>query len=514
MLSGCARWVAGWTVCLMGIAPGVQADGARTGAISILEIPLSNAQTLQALQDGGYDVASVHGAVATVYASQEEVARLRAGGFAPVETGIQPDLAKVATGYHTYSSLTTDLQAYAAAHTDICRLISLGKSAENRNLWAMLITKNPDIEEDEPEFKYVSSIHGDEPVGMENCLQFINLLLSNYGSTSRITNLIDTTAIWIVPLMNPDGWQNGTRNNAAGYNLNREFPAYPDDFTGTFFDDGVPDISGYPVEVGLMMAWSAAHHFVASANFHGGACVVNYPYDDDGTADFVDAPTPDDALFRDISLRYSINNSPMYNSSEFTNGITNGAAWYVVEGGMQDWNYRYLGCNEVTIELYNTKTPASSLLTTLWNNNKESMLVYLEAVHMGVRGIITDRATGEPMKARVHVRNNAHLVFTDPAVGDYHRMLLPGTYTLVYSAPGYAPVVMDGVTVSDGSTSRVDVTLASADVNGDGEANAADVQRMVNNILGKDDSCPCDLDGGGVGATDLQGVINAVLGVF
>jgi len=513
MLKSHAEWLA--LSLMFVLAATAQADKARIGLISILEIPLPGAASLQALIDGDYDVARVREDVATVFATQEEFARLLADGFAPVEVGREPSGAKADSGYHTYATLTTALQTYAAAHTDICRLVSLGRSYENRDLWAVLIARNPDAEEDEPEFKYISTIHGNEPVGMENCIRLIDLLLTSDGTDGRITDLIDTTAIWIVPLMNPDGLVHGTRYNAQGYDLNRNFPEYPDGFTRTAFDEAAPDTSGHPVEVAHMMAWSATHHFVASANFHTGSLVVNYPYDDDDKPNYQNAPSPDDTLFRDISMRYSRNNTPMWNSTEFDNGITNGAAWYVISGGMQDWNYRYASCSEVTIELSYTFAPASSTLPTLWNNNRESMLAYLEAAHIGVRGIVTDRDTGEPLHARVRVYNNTHLVYTDPAaVGDYHRMLLPGTYALFVSSPAYVPVSIQDVAVADGAASRVDVALASGDLNGDSKTNAADVQKMVNHLLGVDESCACDVDGGGASATDLQGIINAVLGRY
>ena len=38
------------------------------------------------------------------------------------------------------------------------------------------------------------------------------------------------------------------------------------------------------------------------------------------------------------------------NQAPFTNGIVNGCAWYIVDGGEQDWVYRHTGCNEITIE--------------------------------------------------------------------------------------------------------------------------------------------------------------------
>ena len=185
------------------------------------------------------------------------------------------------------------------------------------------------------------------------------------------------------------------------------------------------------------MQWSAAHSFTLSANFHTGSLVVNYPYDNDGRGS-TDSPTPDDELFRQLAETYSSHNPPMWNSTEFTHGITNGAAWYDIVGGMQDWNYRYCSDNDVTIELSDTTWPAASQLPSFWNDNRQAMLSYLEAVHAGVRGVVTDQVTGLPLLASIEVAGNDHPVFTDPQAGDYHRMLLPGTYSLTISAPGYA----------------------------------------------------------------------------
>lgn len=72
------------------------------------------------------------------------------------------------------------------------------------------------------------------------------------------------------------------------------------------------------------MNWSNSRNFVLSANFHGGALVANYAYD--GTANHANvySASPDDALFRYISLIYSQNHAKMFRSPYFTNGITNG----------------------------------------------------------------------------------------------------------------------------------------------------------------------------------------------
>ncbi len=375
----------------------------------------------------------------------------------PIGDGAKLDLGV----YHDYAALTIALQEYAAAHPAISQLVSLGQSVQGRELWAMKITDNPAVEEDEPEVKYVSTMHGDEPVGTEMCLYLIDELLNDYATDPRITEFVDETEIWIVPLMNPDGREAGTRGNAHGVDLNRNFPDGAVSPIGNIFDGPPMDTAGRQVETVCVMEWSAEQSFSLSANFHTGALVVNYPYDNDGLGS-VFSPSPDEDLFVHVSELYSVHNAPMWNSPTFFHGITNGAAWYSITGGMQDWHYRYLSCNEVTIELSDIFWPAESTLPGYWADNGESMLSYFEAVHMGARGLVTDAVTGAPVYAAVSVEGNEHRVYTDPDVGDYHRMLLPGTYSLTFSAPGYASRTIAGVEVADGATTRLDVRLVPA----------------------------------------------------
>jgi len=372
-----------------------------------------------------------------------------------------PEPAPKAPGvYHSYASLTADLAGYVSAYPNLCSRISIGQSVEGRDLWAMKISDNPYLEEDEPEIKFVGAIHGNERLGTEMCVYFIDHLLRRYASDSRVRSLVDRTEIWIVPMMNPDGVDASPsdRENANGIDLNRDFPEGALSFLGNVFDGPAMDLTPHQPEVARMMEWSAEQSFTLAANFHTGSLVVNYPYDNDRLGN-VDSPTPDDELFEYIAQVYASHNAPMFNSTVFPGGITNGAAWYTITGGMQDWDYRYLSCNEVTVELSNTTHPAQSLLPTFWDDNRESMLAYAEAALLGIRGIVTDATTDAPVYAKVMVSRNSHPVFTDPQVGDYHRMLLPGTYTLTFAAPGYFNRTVENVVVGAAGTTRVDVHM-------------------------------------------------------
>jgi len=266
----------------------------------------------------------------------------------------------------------------------------------------------------------------------------IELLLSNYQKddsalSKRVTKLVDTVDIYIVPTMNPDGFERGTRSNANNKDLNRDFPDQ--------YNSNHNDANGRQPETAAIMSFVQAHHFVLSANFHGGSVVANYPWD--GNKNYrsgVYTACPDDAVFKQVAAVYADKHTTMRDAWEFrhNHGITNGAAWYVLYGGMQDWNYLYNGVMEITVELSEDKYPPARDLAAYWDQNRESMLAYMELVNqIGVRGVVVDAATGAPLDATIIVEEINHPVKTDPANGDYYRLLAAGSYTVKASAVGY-----------------------------------------------------------------------------
>lgn len=362
-----------------------------------------------------------------------------------------------AVEYHDYTKLTNFMHSIAAQYPNITRLFSIGKSVQNRELWGIEITDNIDVREAEPQFKYVANMHGDEVVGREMTVYLIELLCSQYGINDRITKLVDSTDIYIIPTMNPDGYERRTRGNANGQDLNRNFP---DQFTSP-----ANTKNGRQPEVVAVMNWIEQNNFVLSANYHGGAVVANYPWDGDANmVSGIVSATPDDAVFKVLATTYSNAHRVMHNSREFHGGITNGAEWYVLYGGMQDWNYKYnQGVMEITLEISDIKWPSASQLNTFWDDNREAMLTYMELVHkMGVKGTVTN-SDGQPLAANITVQGNSIAMKTNPLHGNYYRLLTPGTYTLFASATGYNTGSMQ-ITIPPNQDQQleVDFTLTNA----------------------------------------------------
>lgn len=363
--------------------------------------------------------------------------------------------------YPTYDAYVSMMYQFATDYPSLCQVHNIGFSVQGRQLLYVRISDNVAIQEDEPEVMYTSTMHGDETTGYILCLRLIDSLLSTYGTDARITDMVDEMEIWINPLANPDGtyWSGdhtvsgARRYNANSVDLNRN---YPDP------DDGQhPDGNSWQLETVAMMNFAGEHSFVISANFHGGAEVVNYPWDTWSRFH------PDDAWWQDISHQYADTaqaNSPSGYLTDLNDGITNGYAWYTITGGRQDYMNYWHHCREVTLEISGVKLLAASQLPAYWGYNRKSMLTYLEQARYGVRGVVTDVQTGLPMAALVTVvghdqSQDSSQVRTDGNVGDYHRMIEAGTYDLEFTAPGYVPQSVSSVTVTDGSVTVVDVQL-------------------------------------------------------
>ncbi len=267
--------------------------------------------------------------------------------------------------YPTPEEIEQELKSLTTQYPEISKMFSIGRSIKNRDLWVVKLSRDVGIDDDRPEFKYIANMHGDEIVGRELMVKLIKDLLFNYGRDPQITALLDSVQIYIMPSMNPDGAAKSTRGNAGYTDLNRDFP----DFT-TKDNADLPEWR--QPETQAVMNWQKQRKFVLSANFHGGAEVVNYPWDTLGEK------FPQESYVKELSLEYSNLAPYIANSSVFKNGITNGFAWYEVNGGMQDWSIKYRNDLQLTIELSKTKWPEYSKVDYYYRENRAALLKLIE----------------------------------------------------------------------------------------------------------------------------------------
>ncbi len=360
--------------------------------------------------------------------------------------------------YPTYDEYVTLMQDFVNDYPGLCELVNIKTLNSGHKILFIHINNDLSEEQNEPEFMYTASMHGNELTGYVLMLHYIDYLLSNYGTDERVTNLVDNIDVWINPLANPDGTYMGGDNtvygakrfNANGVDFNRNFPD-PD-------DGPHPDNKVYQPETMAFMDFADEHHFVMSANLHGGAELINYPWDTWKKL------TADDNWWQYVSRAFAdtihLNGANGY-FTDLDNGITNGYAWYTISGGRQDYMNYFQHCREATIELSTEKIPQASHLPGYWDYTYRSFLNYMEESAFGVRGVITDSKTGNPLKAKVYIEGHdldSSCVFSSLPVGDYHRLLKGGTYKITYSAKGYFPKTIT-VNVTDGKATIQDVKL-------------------------------------------------------
>jgi hypothetical protein len=365
--------------------------------------------------------------------------------------------------YPSYEVYVEMMYAFESEYPNLCSVSSIGTSVDGRELLVAKITDSLTVQENEPHLLYTSSMHGDEIAGFPLSLRLIDYLLSNYETDERIAHIVNNVELWINPLANPDGAYTNNNNtvfNAQRYNsnwvdLNRN---YPDPEDGPHSDG-----NQYQPETEAFMAFADSVGFDISSNFHGGAEVANYPWDTWATY-----PADYDWWLHVMNeyAGFAQDNSENGYFTSYDNGITNGYDWYEVNGGRQDYMNYFHHCREFTLEISQDKTPAGDDLPYYWDANYNSFLAYIEQSIYGVHGIVTDSLTGEPLLAEVfiasHDMDNSH-VYSNLPIGDYHRYLLTGNYTLTFSAEGYISKSVS-VDVSNNQTAVLDVQLLSNNV--------------------------------------------------
>nr|CAD7408304.1 unnamed protein product [Timema poppensis] len=119
--------------------------------------------------------------------------------------------------YHHYQELADLFKNLVLRYPNLARLHSIGKSSENRDLLVLEISENVSNRKlAEPMMKFVANMHGDETVGRQLMVFLAQYLLQNYGTDNRVTTIVNSTDIFIMPSMNPDGFEESWYNNKSG----------------------------------------------------------------------------------------------------------------------------------------------------------------------------------------------------------------------------------------------------------------------------------------------------------
>jgi carboxypeptidase T len=221
--------------------PQMSKAAADSNQLYIYRVSATSEAAAQRLFDDGFDVLENRsGTNLFVLGDDATPAKLRAAGFAPAvaeklkptgwkppSTRLVPDATAPAVapidetydgGYHTVRAQYAHLDKVAADHPDLATVVDYGDSylktrnpATGYDLKAICLTRkqsgdcalNPNAPK--PRFLLMTQIHAREIVTGDIAWRFIDHLAAGYGSNAQVTSLLDSTEVWVVPIVNPDG---------------------------------------------------------------------------------------------------------------------------------------------------------------------------------------------------------------------------------------------------------------------------------------------------------------------
>jgi carboxypeptidase T len=303
-------------------------------------------------------------------------------------------------GYRGYAAIVAELRAVAAAHPTLVTLQDLGPSWEtahnlaDRRLWAARVT-GPGSDP-RPGVVYLAAYHAREVVTPELALRALHMFVDDYGRDPLLTHLVDTRQIWIVPIVNPDGYarveagaewwrKNGNptagcgaspgtsanvvhpgvdlnRNHSFAWNAGGGASAEP---CGETYQG--PEAVSEP-ETAAIQRLLTNRPFTTLISWHSYGNLVLWPWGYQAETRGADPAL--DALGRRLARLTGYRGGP------------GGASLYLTSGELSDWAWGARGVGAVTIEVGaasdsldgNPFTPPYRNLDRYWRENKPAAL--------------------------------------------------------------------------------------------------------------------------------------------
>lgn len=274
------------------------------------------------------------------------------------------------SAYFTYDTMLKKLNEWVEKYPEICRLESIGKTHEDRDIWALKISDNPQTNEPEPAALLMGAHHAREWPSVEVPMATAKKLLEEYNENAETKRLVNEREIWIVPMVNPDGvtysmeksrmWRKNRRNNGGTYgvDLNRNY-GYQWGNVGASSSGSSDTYHGTgpfsEPESSAMRDFVIREKFQASISYHTYSELILYPF---GYG--YNIPNPDQKIFVKMASEMAqFNGYDPKNSAEL----------YPAMGDSDDYFYgdRKMLC--FTFELCSTFIPNASQIPVFTQQN-------------------------------------------------------------------------------------------------------------------------------------------------
>jgi len=286
--------------------------------------------------------------------------------------------------YHSYRELREELSDLQKRYPRQAKVYILGDSLEKRHIYALKISDNVALDEEEAEVLFLGCHHAREWISVEVPLLFGKYLLENYDQSPEVKQLVDQSEIWLVPLVNPDGleysihfyryWRKNRRLNSDGsygVDLNRNYGykwAYDD--TGS---SPLPYSAVYrgiapfsEPETKAIQDLFLKKDFQVLITYHSFSQVILYPWG------YTKEPAKEHDKLQQIAAKMA-EYIQQVNGNFYEYGQS-GQTLYLTNGDTTDWAYGTSSIPSYTIEL----PPVDELSGGFFNSEEEIDRIFQE----------------------------------------------------------------------------------------------------------------------------------------
>lgn len=365
---------------------------------TVVAFPNPGPDVLAKLAAEGWDIWQVRDDQVLAQVTPGQFNRLQGWGMAP-QRMLAPTqfLPSFDACYPTYDEALDQMKAWAAAYPDLVELVNVGfawrasEGLPGRSLWALRITNRHNVEP-KPNILIVALHHAREIVTPEITLRLADLLLTEYGHDADVTAVVDSRDIWLLPIMNPEGYayaeaavdwrknaddsestcSDGVPPNSYGIDLNRNY-GYE---WSTIGSSANPCYLTYHGSTGFSEPETRAlrdlitnQRFDLVISLHSFGDLVLYPWG------YTYSPASDKAdLQATASVLAAFNGYTPQQSSDL----------YPTSGDTCDWTYGALGIPCLTIEIGGAEDgyfwPNCDQGDRQWMENRDALLYAVKMV--------------------------------------------------------------------------------------------------------------------------------------
>ncbi len=398
--------------------------------------------------------------------------------------GLLPNLASrrertviVPEAYPALADWERQFTEFAQNFPHLVTLHHIGTStARQHPILALRVSDHPERNEDEPTVLFTALHHAREPAGVFICKAIVQELLLNYDTSARHRRLVDSLDIWLVPLVNPDGyeylmasqrqfpwWRKNLRDNdndgqfdphVDGVDLNRNYDYNWEEGgegeIGSWFYRGQSAFS--EAEIQALRDLEAQRHFVIGVSYHSYGEAVLYPWGNFHRA-------PDQDLILDIARQYAsrivrLSGQGAYHVLPLNGRVGQSSVWMYGAGGVIDF------ICETGEEYF---PPVEDLFPIAHENVNGAMFLLERVLRSGLSGHVVDAESGAPLEAEIIVhgfeRDYVKPRRSLPENGRFDRLILPGVYEVEIQKKGYVAARFEKVVVRAEALTLLEVAL-------------------------------------------------------